>query len=71
MSVLTAMDLSKSDPDGIFIGENGICLCGQHLGARARFTGIDLDGYPVYRVKPTDEEKDVYQCEQCGKGVTT
>lgn len=58
----------------IYLGDNGRCYCGEHLGITARLTGRDLSGQPVYRVTPEDTQEAAQMgvtlvCEQprCGR----
>lgn len=60
----------------VYIGDNGRTLCGEHLGATAKFTGRDLSGLNLYRVKPSDvvaagicNTPDLYSCEECGRSA--
>lgn len=43
--------------EAIYLGDNGRCYCGEHLGASARMTGRDISGQPVYRVTPEDAQE--------------
>ena len=62
------MDLRASDPTGIYLTDNGAALCGEHLGATARFSGRDLSGQAIYRVTPEDvKAHGTVRCEHCGR----
>lgn len=65
-------DLAKTDPSGVYLVDNGRALCGEHLGASARFTGRDISGQPVHRVTPEEAQEMAAQgfdvkCETCGR----
>lgn len=67
-------DLRQSRPRTLFLTDNGRCLCGQHLGASARFTGRDISGQRILALAPADmaairqEFGPDYlpSCEECG-----
>ena len=62
------------NPDSIYFGNNGIALCGDHLGNCARETGRDLDGRRIEEVtvKVLSELGGwVPSCERCGKEAKT
>ena len=42
------------DPDQLYWGDNGICLCGKHLGYTACMTGKDLHGTRIEKVTLRD-----------------
>lgn len=44
------MSAFKVDPDALYLGDNGCCLCGEHLGETAKQTGRDLSGQPVFKL---------------------
>ena len=58
----------------LYLGDNGRCLCGEHLGTSARYTGRDLSGQPIMAITP-EIAKEAQQmgapleCEQprCGR----
>jgi len=59
--------------DTLYLGDNGACYCGAHLGSSARHTGRDLSGQPVMAITPDEvREADAMgfaiQCETCGSG---
>lgn len=75
MPTLTApaFDLARTKPRALFLTDNGRCLCGQHLGSSARFSGRDLSGQPILEL--TAEVLDIAReefagytpsCESCG-----
>ena len=56
----------------IYLCDNGMALCGAHLGTTARYTGRDLSGQPIEPVTPevAREARNMgwdVQCEQCGR----
>ena len=58
--------------DTLYLGDNGACYCGKHLGSSARLTGRDLSGQKVMEVTPdvvSEADAMGYEvtCEQCGK----
>lgn len=59
--------------DTIYLTDNGCALCGDHLGASARYTGRDLSGQPVMPVMPQDALYSFNElghrivCEDCGR----
>lgn len=59
--------------DAIYLGDNGRCLCGEHSGYAARFTGRDLSGQQVHRVTSDDQVYSIetygvpLSCNQCGR----
>ena len=60
-------------PPGVYLGDNGRCLCDRHLGMTASMTGRDLSGQPVLRVTAETirtngfaSEADAFRCETCG-----
>ena len=64
----------KTQPDGLYLGDNGRCLCSEHLGAMASITGHDLSGQPIMRLtvpklKAVAVDLGVFACETCGRGV--
>lgn len=63
-------------PTALYFTDNGAVLCGEHLGASARFTLRDLSGQPIARVTPADVAEAAalrvpLTCECCGRGVAT
>ena len=36
-----------SDKSTLYLADNGRCLCGEHLGCTARYTGHDLSGETI------------------------
>jgi hypothetical protein len=57
----------------LYLGDNGMCLCGAHLGYSARSTGRDLSGQRVMQVSPVmlaDEGIPSMSCEDRGCTVT-
>lgn len=60
-------------PDTIYLTDNGKALCGEHLGASARFTGRDISGQPILPMTPAIVRESIREdqwhptCEQCGK----
>lgn len=59
--------------DTIYLGDNGMSLCGEHHGMNARFTGRDVSGQPVLEITPdiaAEAKRDMahtIKCEQCGR----
>ena len=60
----------------LYIGDNGRMLCGRHSGMSARYTGRDISGQKVARVKAeevaaycaeTGEDPSIFACEDCGR----
>lgn len=43
-----------ADPAALYLGDNGICLCGAHLGMTAMCSGRDISGQRLYRLRPID-----------------
>lgn len=63
-------------PDALYLGDNGRCLCGEHSGTSARYTGRDLSGQKVQRVTPADAAEALamgftLKCERCGRTAST
>lgn len=61
-----------ADPAAHYFTDNGAVLCGDHLGASAKYTGRDISGQPIERVTPEDvrDAKAMgweVQCEHCRK----
>lgn len=59
-------------PDALYLGDNGRCYCGEHLGACASASGHDLSGQAIMEVTPDMLDlpgADLIVCEQprCGK----
>ena len=42
------------DESALYLGDNGICLCGAHLGMTPRFSGRDISGQRIYRLAQVD-----------------
>lgn len=56
------------DPNKIYLGDNGMCFCGEHAGASAKFTGRDISGQEVYLCTEDDlAEFASLKCEECGR----
>ena len=61
------------DDTALYLGDNGICLCGAHLGMTARYSGRDISGQRIYRLSPEDDregrrmsaECQGFKCEVC------
>ena len=58
----------------LYFTDNGAILCGAHLGTSAAYTGRDISGQPIQRIKPTDYIECVRagftpKCECCGRGM--
>ena len=53
-------------PTALYLGDNGACYCGEHLGMAAKHTGRDISGQEVYRVTPSD----VREAAQMGVSLT-
>jgi len=67
-------DLRVSNPDTLYLTDNGRALCGAHLGASARFTGRDISGQKIQAVRAEDAraakaEGWAITCESCGKAA--
>ena len=63
--------------DAIYLGDNGRCYCGEHLGYTAKMTGRDLSGQAIYKVTPEDAREAqkmgaTLTCEQprCGRSAS-
>lgn len=60
------------DEKKLYLGDNGRCFCGalRCAGTTAYYTGKDLSGEPVVRVRRFDvaEFGVAWKCESCGKG---
>src|SRR5690242_5947445 len=60
-------------PESVYLTDNGCCLCGEHLGASAKYTLRDISGQEVLEVTPevmqeaSAEERACLKCEECGK----
>lgn len=60
----------------LYLCDNGMVLCGRHLGASARATGRDISGQPIHRMTAMDKRQWVLEagrpvrCEicECGGG---
>ena len=63
------------DDGKLYLGDNGRCLCGAHLGNSARYTGRDISGQKVEEltIASAREAIRIYgwdpECETCGKKV--
>ena len=61
------------DDTALYLGDNGICLCGAHLGMTARYSGRDISGQRIYRLSPEDDREGRkmstefrgFRCEVC------
>lgn len=56
----------------LYLTDNGAALCGEHLGASARYTGCDISGQPIESVTPEVAREAqamgwTIECECCGK----
>ena len=40
---------------GLYLTDNGQCLCDDHLGASATMTGRDISGQPIHPVTVSDK----------------
>ena len=38
----------------LYLCDNGRCLCGDHLGASAKYTGRDISGQSIHKISPSD-----------------
>lgn len=47
----------------LYLGDNGRCFCMDHAGTKALYTGHDLSGQKLYRLKKGEEEG--LECEGC------
>lgn len=45
--------------------DNGAVYCTDHLGMTARYTGRDISGQRIERVKAKDAETHSIKCETC------
>lgn len=62
----------KAKPEAVYLCDNGECLCGDHLGASARFTGRDISGQPILEITPDLlREVPTVACETCGRKPST
>lgn len=60
------------DPAAVYLCDNGMALCGTHLGVTAKTTGRDISDQPIYRVTPADlaaEGMTSLKCECCAVAV--
>lgn len=62
----------------LYLGDNGRCFCGEMrcAGMTAFYSGRDLSGQTLYRLRPEDDkapglESDGFKCESCGKRNAT
>lgn len=61
--------------EALYSGDNGRLFCGNCAGMNAKFTGRDLSGMKVERMKPSDAAEFLQvtgmamTCESCGRGV--
>ena len=67
-----------ADPTTLYLGDNGRCYCGAHLGASGRTTGHDLSGLPLLAldaatVRGAGYDPTTIVCEQpgCGRKVAS
>ncbi len=44
----------RVDPKQLYWGDNGICLCGEHLDTNTQTTGNDRHGFPIRKVTTLD-----------------
>ncbi len=66
----------RLDEQGLYLGDNGRCFCGKQrcAGMTAFYSGRDLSGQRLYRLKPEDDaegrkmsaEFQGFTCESCG-----
>lgn len=55
------------DPNRLYLGDNGMCFCGEHAGASAKYTGRDISGQEVYALTEGDlKQYPEIKCEECG-----
>jgi hypothetical protein len=57
-------------PHAIYLTDNGRALCGDHLGASARYTGRDISGQEIMEISPDmlgEPGVDMIRCESCGR----
>lgn len=62
-------------PDAIYLCDNGMSLCGEHLGMTAAWTGRDVSGQKILRVSAADaawmqqhnQAGQLPKCEACKK----
>lgn len=59
---------SRIKEHALYLGDNGRCLCGQHLGYTASATGRDLSGQEIYQLQLADHQIGTppFACEECG-----
>jgi hypothetical protein len=62
------------DVNRLYLGDNGRCFCGEMrcAGMTAFFSGKDISGQRLYRLRPKDDkapgmESAGFRCETCGK----
>ena len=63
-------------PRALYWGDNGRCLCGEHSGTSALYTGRDISGQTVKKVTAADAAEARTMgfepaCEHCGRTVAT
>ena len=62
----------RADPDAAYFTDNVALLCGEHLGATAKASGLDISGQRIQKVTPIDavvakrEHGMDLKCETCG-----
>lgn len=60
-------------PESLYLGDNGRCLCGEHSGMMAQYTGRDISGQQVIEITPEVLRAEfghyIPMCEQprCGR----
>lgn len=62
----------KVELDTIYLCDNGRAVCGEHLGAEAKYSGLDISGAPIEPVTPEMAKYALTVgfpicCEDCGK----
>lgn len=56
------------DHSTLYLGDNGRCYCGEHAGATAQATGLDLSGAPVSPLTQAIVDQYAADLEEC-RGV--
>ncbi len=62
-------------PAALYLGDNGRCLCGDHLGATAQATFRDISGQRLHCVTKSDADALMLspgielRCETCGRSA--
>ena len=47
----------RADDSRLYLGDNGICLCGEHLGMTAKYSGRDISGQRLHTLAQVDADE--------------